>query len=173
MPSFDRLTSQGFDEDTPVVLANGKFRRIASVEIGDEVLSRNESTGETAAKRVTKVFKHECGASGVIGISFFPDLEFCAKNPRYMHSWLYSTAEHPFWVIDKGWTPAGALQPGDKFLLAGGQTAVVGRLSPKEWREFVYYIEVEDFQTYFVDIVGIWVHNKTTGVTTKPRLDRK
>jgi hypothetical protein len=165
MPSFDRLTSQCFDEDTPVVLANGKFRRIASVEIGDEVLSRNERTGETAAKRVTKVFKHECGASGVIGISFSPDLEFRAKNPRYTHSRLYSTAEHPFWVIDKGWTLAGALQPGDKFLLAGAEIAVVGKVWPKEWREFVYNIEVEDFNTYFVDTAGIWVHNKKTGVT--------
>ena len=36
-----------------------------------------------------------------------------------------TTAEHPFWVTDAGWTEAGGLEPGMTLRTASGATAAV------------------------------------------------
>ena len=80
---------------------------------------------------------------------------------------IHTTPEHPFYVQDQGWTPAGELKPGD--LLA----TLDGRWLPLEsaldtWRlATVYNLRVADFHTYFVGShewgFAAWVHNRYTG----------
>jgi hypothetical protein len=72
---------------------------------------------------------------------------------------LEPTAEHPFWVRDRGWVKAGQLRSGDEVPQLGGGWLRIARVATSEKRETVYNFEVEDFHTYFVGDLAAWVHN--------------
>jgi hypothetical protein len=52
--------------------------------------------------------------------------------------------------VEKGWTPAGELQPGDQFVSLGGERARVASLRDTELVEPVFNLSVADNHTYFV-----------------------
>ncbi|MDR3221055.1 MAG: HINT domain-containing protein [Candidatus Accumulibacter sp.] len=70
-----------------------------------------------------------------------------------------ATDEHPFWVQGKAWVPVRDLQPGDEFMTYDGDPTFVDRIESCGMAR-VFNLEIEDFHTYFVDFVGIWVHNQ-------------
>lgn len=74
---------------------------------------------------------------------------------------LKCTAEHPFYVVGKGFVPAKDLQVGDNCLLANGKEAIINRLEVEHLSEpeTTYNFEVADFHTYFVGKQGVLVHN--------------
>jgi len=76
---------------------------------------------------------------------------------------IRTTAEHPFWVYNRGWQTAGELRPGDALLgHDGGRTAVEEVLDTGE-SETVYNLRVADYHTYFVGRrawgFSAWAHN--------------
>jgi hypothetical protein len=76
---------------------------------------------------------------------------------------IRTTGEHPFYVEGQGWTPANALQPGDRIHnLAGEPVTVEDITSANEW-ETVYNLRVADWHTYFVGDTNwgwaVWAHN--------------
>ncbi len=80
---------------------------------------------------------------------------------------IRTTAEHPFYVRDAGWVPAGRLQPGDLLASHGDRwTAVEEVFDTGEW-EAVYNVRVEEFHTYFVGgdawAFSVWAHNTGAG----------
>ncbi|MEJ2147759.1 MAG: polymorphic toxin-type HINT domain-containing protein [Acidobacteriota bacterium] len=72
---------------------------------------------------------------------------------------LQTTAPHPFWTRQRGWTRADWLSPGDElFTSAGGWL----RLTAATWAErtaTVYNLEVADYHTYFAGDAALWAHN--------------
>lgn len=74
---------------------------------------------------------------------------------------IHVTAEHPFYVVDKGWIKAKDLQAGDN-LKSSDSKAVIKISSIKELSETVtvYNIEVDGNHNYFVTGSTILVHNK-------------
>ena len=72
-----------------------------------------------------------------------------------------TTSNHPFYVIGKGWVTAGELEAEDDVYRLDGSTAIVTGSELERLTESikVYNLEVEDYHTYFVDDVPIWVHN--------------
>jgi len=76
-----------------------------------------------------------------------------------------TTAEHPFFVEGKGWTPAFDLTIGDRVLLEDGQCLRVEGVADSGRVETVYNIEVEDDHTYFVGEQNwgwaVWSHNSS------------
>ena len=74
-----------------------------------------------------------------------------------------TTAEHPFFVEDKGWTPAFDLRIGDRVLLEDGKCLRVEGVADSGRVETVYNIEVENDHTYFVGEQNwgwaVWSHN--------------
>jgi len=76
-----------------------------------------------------------------------------------------TTAEHPFFVEGKGWTPAFDLRIGDRVLLEDGQCLRVEGIGDSGRVETVYNIEVENDHTYFVGEKNwgwaVWSHNAT------------
>lgn len=74
-----------------------------------------------------------------------------------------TTAEHPFWVVGKGWVWAGNLVPGDHLLGEDGQEVAVESITPTDLFEKVYNLRVADNHTYFVGSDGwgfsVWLHN--------------
>jgi hypothetical protein len=140
---------------------------------GVMVLSRSETTGEIGYRRVVRTFEH-----------FDREvLDLRYVNEDGSHDCLYTTPEHPFWVVGKGWMQAGELQIGMELEICdpeggtyyadrpGGLKAVLAQelsgirykakvdsLVPRG-RFMVHNLEVEEFHTYFVGWMGAWVHN--------------
>jgi hypothetical protein len=146
-----------FPDYTPVLVTYGDgndlndvhFEAIEYLKVGAKVLSRDEATGEMAFKRVLKFYnngyKKTCHIH-VIGSIIDEQLP------------IEATLEHPFWVQGKGWVPVRDLKPGDEFLTYDDNPLIVDRVEPAIYPTDVFNLEVEDFNTYFVDF-GIWVHN--------------
>jgi len=77
---------------------------------------------------------------------------------------MICTPEHPIFVQNKGWVPAGMLNSGDFVITGNGGTLAVDSISWQRDEKHgftVYNLTVEDDHTYFVGTVdgGVWVHN--------------
>ncbi|MGA8943732.1 MAG: HNH/endonuclease VII fold putative polymorphic toxin, partial [Thermoactinomyces sp.] len=72
---------------------------------------------------------------------------------------IETTAEHPFWVAEKGWVQAKDLQPGDQLETDQGQHVKVTQIAKQEKQTTVYNFEVKDYHTYYVSGLHLLVHN--------------
>jgi len=146
-----------FAAGTLIVTAEG-LKPIETIEVGDRVLSRDDQTGEQTYKTVVRTFVTH------------PDslYRLTYRTGDGDEHELATTAEHPFWVVNKGgWVPAGELEPGDKLFLANGKLASMVRIEIERGPPgsfTTYNFEVEDTHTYFVAQAdrldeGVWVHN--------------
>ena len=139
-------TSYCFVEGTLVTTADG-FKPIEEIEVGDEVLSEDETTGEVSIKKVTQTYVNETDE---------------LVHIRVNGETISATPSHPFYVYKFGWTLAGSLKAGDVLVLSNGELVTV------EWVQHellespikVYNFEVEDYHTYFVGENGVFVHNR-------------
>ena len=138
-------TSYCFVAGTLVTTEDGQ-EPIEEIEVGDKVLSEDETTGEVAVKTVTETYINETDELIHIGVN---------------GETISATPTHPFYVDKLGWTLARSLRAGDILVLSNGELVTV------EWVQHeilespikVYNFEVEDFHTYFVGECGVLVHN--------------
>jgi hypothetical protein len=76
---------------------------------------------------------------------------------------LRTTPEHPFFVREQGWTPAGELEPGDLLSTPHGEWLPVEQLTDTGRQQTVYNFRVAEYATYFIapaDLAfDVWVHN--------------
>ena len=134
-------TSYCFVAGTLVTTEDGQ-EPIEEIEVGDKVLSEDETTGEVAVKTVTETYVNETDELIHIGVN---------------GETISATPTHPFYVDKLGWTLARSLRAGDVLVLSNGELVTV------EWVQHeilenpikVYNFEVEDFHTYFVGENGI------------------
>ncbi|VTR97076.1 polymorphic toxin-type HINT domain-containing protein [Tuwongella immobilis] len=72
-------------------------------------------------------------------------------------------AEHPFWVVGRGWTPVWELSIGDCLTTITGETVSVEGVHETNRRETVDNLRVSDFHTDFVGCdewgFSVWAHN--------------
>ena len=75
---------------------------------------------------------------------------------------IVCTAEHPFYVVGKGFVPAKCLKSSDKLLLSSGKRVIIEKIEVEklETAETTYNFEVADFHTYYVSESEILTHNK-------------
>ena len=138
-------TSYCFVAGTLVTTEDGQ-EPIEEIEVGDKVLSEDETTGEVAVKTVTETYINETDELIHIGVN---------------GETISATPSHPFYVDKLGWTLARSLKAGDVLVLSNGELVTV------EWVQHeilkspikVYNFEVQDFHTYFVGECGVLVHN--------------
>ena len=135
-----------FAAGTPVWTAHGK-EPIEDIQIGDEVVARNDRTGALEIRPVARVFVRTAGDIVDVDILTAEGLEH-----------LKVTAGHPFWVEGDGWTPADRLDAGSELWSPGALSLVTGRGHVSESR-VVYNFEVEADHTYFVGDSPVLVHN--------------
>ena len=98
-----------FTGDTLVAAENGQ-KRIDEIEVGDKVWAFNVETRESELKTVTKVYVHAVNEV----LHLYTD-----------EGDIDTTANHPFYVIGKGWVAAGDLVVGDEVFNLDGTTSVV------------------------------------------------
>ncbi|MEE1039005.1 MAG: polymorphic toxin-type HINT domain-containing protein [Eubacterium sp.] len=124
------------------------FMPIEEIKVGDRVWSEDTATGEKALKKVKKVFVRE--KDSIIRLSINGEV-------------INTTDEHPFWIKDQGWIPAGSLNAGDLVKLQSGdyvpieeyQVVILDEPIP------VYNFHVEDYECYYVSEQNVLVHNNS------------
>lgn len=133
-----------FAAGTLVLMSDGSLKRIELVREGDWVLSKDEKTGEVAAKRVTQTFVRQAPSTLVLTLG----------GER-----IETTVEHPFYQHGKGFVPAGSLGIGNSIVTRAGPSLALASREVSNASKTVYNFEVEDFHTYFVGKSSVWVHN--------------
>lgn len=149
-----------FGEGTLVETCSDGAQPIETLRVGDEVLSRNDSTGAVECAPVTQVFERI--ADDVAEISFSSEGEF--------QDTVLVTLDHPFWVEGRGWTAARALKAGDHVWSTNGGVLVSARGNTISSHR-VFNIEVERNHSYFVGDEEILVHNQCSPPTAAARFD--
>jgi hypothetical protein len=124
-------------------------KRISEFREGDLLYSRDEGDpdGPIVVKRVLKVHVR-------VGRVFLV---------RLGGQTLETTAEHPFWVVGRGWVIAAELREGDRLAGRSGAGAVVEGVEQTDRWETLYNLHVADYHTYFVGDISwgfsVWAHN--------------
>ncbi len=129
-----------FLKGTPILMADGSFRPIEKVKVGDNVLAFDEESGELKPDKVTEFFEHTTEKYLII-------------NGR-----LKVTDNHPVYSNGK-WVEAGELKVGDKLVSAKGEAETITSIKEVKRKAKVYNLEVNPYHTYIAG--GIVVHNKT------------
>jgi cytochrome c1 len=88
---------------------------------------------------------------------------------------IRTTAEHPFYVYNKGWVAAHRLEAGDHLGSHDGQWVRVEGVEERGEYATVYNLRVADFHTYFVGCqqwgFSVWAHNSNECVNVKALRD--
>lgn len=134
-----------FVAGTPVLTAQGSTP-IEDVKVGDRVLSYDFGENRVESKKVKNTFVNQ--SSELYCLSF--------GNEH-----IKATPNHPFYVIDKGWTSASQLTTEDVLLDSSGTAVRVDQIEYIRLSEpvNVYNFEVEDNHNYFIGKSCILVHN--------------
>jgi hypothetical protein len=145
-----------FTGDTPVLLADGTRKPIASITVGDVVQATDPTTDTSGPREVTDVRSHESERL-LYEITVTTDTG---------NGTLTATDEHPFWVDNLNtWVNAEDLKPGYTFTTADNRPATVAGTRPFADARLVYNLTVDGLHTYYVGSAGggraadVLVHN--------------
>ncbi len=160
-----------FHANTPVLMANGTFKKIIDIRIGDLVASRNEFTKRYSVRPVTHLLSR-----------LHTDRVKLTVTSGAKSEVITTTPEHPFYVEGKGFIRADILKPGMQLsqwqpkaspvhTVGFRESDASGALLVKavtvegagvpEWR--AYNLTVGRDHTYYVGRHKVWVHNAGPG----------
>jgi hypothetical protein len=117
-------------------------KNVEDVAVGDRVVAWDEAAGRTVVRPVVRTFQNRSDHLRRVRV----------LGSDGTSQEIETTNEHPFWVPEAGWVPAGALKPGMKLVQSDGQSAVVEstHLTPSSRGAPVYNFEVSGAHTYYV-----------------------
>ena len=122
---------------------------IERLEVGDEVWSKpEEEPGAVGAwKRVEELF---------VRTAMLLRVQVGGQE-------ILTTAEHPFFIRDKGWLPAGFLEVGQQVVGKDSEWTTVEATGETGKVATVYNCRIADYHTYFVGGeewgFSVWAHN--------------
>ena len=148
---FTAMFGKCFVAGTKIKTEDGE-KNIEDIEAGDQVYSYNPETGEEGYKTVKQTFIKETDEIVHVTVS-----DTSGKDTVMIDA----TPGHPFYVVGYGFKYASELKIGDKLRSVSGD---IYEVIDTEVEHFgipikVYNFEVEDWHTYAVSEVGIFVHN--------------
>jgi parallel beta-helix repeat protein len=131
---------------TKILLADGSYKNIEDIKVGDLVKSYDEDSGELRTGKVKKTFYHE-------------------KTQGYLiiNNLLKLTKNHPMYVND-GWVSAEEIKVGDLLLDKDGNHIEVTAIQEMDAIVPTYNLEVSGYHNYFAE--DILTHNKCPRVFT-------
>ncbi len=124
-----------FAAGTPLLIPGGT-KPIEAFRVGDAILSRPEDQPEHPARTSVVEARFELSAQIV-------ELHIAGQV-------IATTAEHPLFVLGRGWLPIRLLQPRDSVIGASGAATRVERVVFTERVTKVYNLRVAQDHTYFV-----------------------
>jgi RHS repeat-associated protein len=129
-----------------LVYGKNEFIPIENIKVGDSVYSYNIEKDKVELSKVINTLTRE--TQGIYEITAGKEI-------------INVTAEHPFYVVGKGWIKAKELQAGDVLKSSDGKIKVqVSSIKKLSKAVTVYNIEVDGNHDYFVTNSTILVHNK-------------
>ncbi len=128
-----------FVKGTPVLMADGLFKPIEEVKIGDRVLSFEEKTLSFKKGRVTKLFEHSADSYLIVNGNI-------------------KVTENHLLYSDGKWIEIGKLKVGGMLLNSKGKPEVIVSIRKVEDKAAVYNLEVSNLHTYIA--AGVVVHNR-------------
>ncbi len=138
-----------FTPDTMILTKDG-YKTIVEINIGDFVLSKNDETGETAWRQVTDTFKDWHTET----------ITFIVIDENGIEEHVTTTAEHPFYVDNQGWTPAGNILEGTTISGPKSENDInIVSIQINQDPQYAYNFTVDTDHTYFVGKTNMWVHN--------------
>ncbi|MFD9950069.1 polymorphic toxin-type HINT domain-containing protein [Nonomuraea sp. NPDC059023] len=154
-----KACKHSFTPETRILMADGSYKKISEIELGERVVATDPTTGITAARAVVDVIVGQ-GVKGLVKIAFGDE---SASKPQ--RSTVTATDSHPFWAADsKEWVDAVDLQPGRWLRSTTG--AWIRVQSVERWTapQQVYNLSVEGIHTYYVktEDASVLVHNCVT-----------
>lgn len=141
-PPWDDDPPECFTARTPILMADGKYKNIANIQVGDYVLTReSENSSKLVKAKVLDVYEHWVNRYLIINDSL---------EVTYYHRMF----------VNGEWKTAGEIKLEDKLLNKDNQEVKVESIEKimKEEKFRVYNLEIEKYQTYFA--WGVYVHNK-------------
>ncbi|GAA4372893.1 RHS repeat-associated core domain-containing protein [Actinomadura verrucosospora] len=168
-----------FKPGTRVLLADGRYRNIEDVRVGDEVLATDPQTGKTEAEPVLATITSK-GTKNLVQITVeatdlrpvWPageELKKPASPLRLKTGVVIATDAHPFWVAGSlnKWVKAADLEPGMWLRTSAGTYVQV--TATKHWtahHQRVHNLTVANLHTYHVETgnASVLVHNAGCGV---------
>jgi len=165
-------TTNSFTAGTAVMMADGSSKPIEDVEVGDEVLATDPSTGQSAAEPVSGVIVGH-GQKDLATVTVSDGSRAGLGTAQ-----VTATAGHPFWVTgtsgDSGdpgtgtvgegrWVSADHLKAGDHLATAAPRDgpATIDTIREVTRTTTVYNLTVDGLHTYYVlaGNTSVLVHN--------------
>ncbi|NQZ07407.1 MAG: hypothetical protein HRT35_09635 [Algicola sp.] len=131
------------------VLTEDGYVDIEDIEVGDVVLAKNVTTGETEYKTVTHTWVVQ--DSAIYQVSIIND-----DNDIQT---IDATDSHPFYVVGKGWVDTIDLVEGDTLVDKDEGFLTVESVIDQQRIETAYNFTVADYHTYYVTKRNVLVHN--------------
>ncbi|WP_433729783.1 DNRLRE domain-containing protein [Actinoplanes sp. CA-051413] len=148
--------ANSFVPGTAVLMADGSYRAIEDIELGDEVLATDPELGITEARPVTDLITGD-GEKKLVEITV--DTDGAAGEAT---GTVIATDGHPFWVDDQGrFVPAAELATDDVVLGADGDLLTVRGVHPFTEVKKVHNLTVDGIHTFYVAVGGetVLTHN--------------
>ncbi|MDA1060661.1 MAG: polymorphic toxin-type HINT domain-containing protein, partial [bacterium] len=143
--SSDEMGGKGgcFTAETKILMADGTYKEIQDIEIGDIVLTKDhEFSGKLVAAKVSNTVSHFVSEYLV----FNEDLEVTDIHIVY---------------VNGGWDMAGNVKVGDSMLNKAGEEVEISSIRKVVEPVWVYNFEVDGKHTYFAN--DFYVHNDKGG----------
>jgi len=134
-----------FPIGTKIAMADGSYKNIENLVIGDEVRSFDLYKKSLVTGKVTKIYRHPPNESKGYYI-------FTTENGNQ----LRVTPEHILFV-NKKWLPAYKVKIGEHFRTINGEEIKVTGIQYVSEKTWTYNLEVQPFNTFFAE--DILVHN--------------
>jgi prepilin-type N-terminal cleavage/methylation domain-containing protein len=131
-----------FLADTKVTMADGNYKNIQDVKVGDMVLSYDSVTQKNVPEKVTKIFEH--GREAI-------------DHYLVINDSIKVTENHPFY-LNGSYQPIGLAKLGDRLLNSNGETVTITKIERINEPAPTYNLEVENTHNYYTN--DILVHNK-------------
>lgn len=129
---------------TPIAMADGSYKNIEDVAIGDQVLAYNPATGRLDTDTVDNTFNHTADQMG-------------SDYYVIINDEIKVTPNHPVYT-QRGWVTVGDLTTHDMLLNQSGDFFPITSLQKVYQQAPVYNLEVTNDHDYFAQ--GMLAHNK-------------
>jgi Short repeats of unknown function/Pretoxin HINT domain len=152
MLGYTSCLRHSFDAATPVLLADGTYRPIGQIKVGDRMLATDPRTGRTGSEPVTRVLRHRDRT--------LTDVE--VTGPGGATGTIRTTGGHPIWSqTSRSWVEASDLAPGTRLRTPTDVPATVGTVRSFTGSKVMYDLTLAGTHTFYVraGAATVLVHN--------------
>ena len=135
-----------FVSGTKICVKEGGLKNIEEIKINDQVYCYDFKNKKSVLRNVLATHKNK--VNGLI--------EIYIKKTK-----ITSTSRHPFYVENKGWTPANDLKKGDVLKTIDSKIITVDNIKILNKEEEVYNFQVEENSNYYITNHRVLVHNES------------